>query len=271
MKMVTILDGPLLTVLVDFRGLKEMTTNMTDDGALGGRASPTLLCTATCCMICDRPNCKLKCSRCLSIFYCSKQCQKQHWKTHKPVCQIFNDICNALSGYREQGLIMDSYNLAGSLAMYLRLSKVGIVSEMMQGYGYEHGMFFAHIWLEVENRIFDFASKVKGMKRSDMEYHMTIPEGAFRLDYIMNGKAQMDEVVEIFRKLKSNENNFRRTWMNKNMLSCGPFHAVKIHTELFTREIVEEVTKHTIKEHEEFQKTQIPTYLLRQMHGFEMK
>ena len=29
----------------------------------------------------------LKCSRCKSVFYCSKECQKFHWKAHKPNCQ----------------------------------------------------------------------------------------------------------------------------------------------------------------------------------------
>jgi len=35
-------------------------------------------------IIAERSNC---CSRCLSVFYCSKQCQRQHWKAkHKKVC-----------------------------------------------------------------------------------------------------------------------------------------------------------------------------------------
>lgn len=29
----------------------------------------------------------LKCSRCKSVFYCSKECQKLHWKAHKPSCK----------------------------------------------------------------------------------------------------------------------------------------------------------------------------------------
>lgn len=28
-----------------------------------------------------------KCSRCKSVFYCSKECQKSHWKAHKPNCK----------------------------------------------------------------------------------------------------------------------------------------------------------------------------------------
>ena len=28
-----------------------------------------------------------KCSRCRSVFYCSKECQKSHWKVHKPNCK----------------------------------------------------------------------------------------------------------------------------------------------------------------------------------------
>merc|ERR1712232_153069 len=29
-----------------------------------------------------------KCSRCMSIAYCSQECQRSHWKTHKPTCSI---------------------------------------------------------------------------------------------------------------------------------------------------------------------------------------
>ncbi len=156
----------------------------------------------------------------------------------------------------------EGYNLIGSLAMYLRLSKANIESEMIQGYGSEGDMFFLHIWVEVEKRIFDLSIKVKGLKRTTMQYHKTLPKDAPRYDYVLHGVAHMDEIAEGFRRLKSNENNYRRTWMNKNMLHCGPLVGLKIHTELFTSEIVEEVTKHSIKEHEEFQKSQIPQWLL---------
>jgi hypothetical protein len=28
------------------------------------------------------------CSRCLSAVYCSPACQRAHWRTHKPACQV---------------------------------------------------------------------------------------------------------------------------------------------------------------------------------------
>ena len=30
----------------------------------------------------------LKCGRCKKVYYCNKECQKAHWKIHKPVCSI---------------------------------------------------------------------------------------------------------------------------------------------------------------------------------------
>ena len=32
---------------------------------------------------CDKPDCTLKCSLCSKALYCSKECQKKHWKIHK--------------------------------------------------------------------------------------------------------------------------------------------------------------------------------------------
>jgi hypothetical protein len=37
--------------------------------------------------VCGAPQPKLKCSRCASVCYCSKQCQKGDWKVHKLECK----------------------------------------------------------------------------------------------------------------------------------------------------------------------------------------
>ncbi|XP_048844107.1 egl nine homolog 1-like [Brienomyrus brachyistius] len=39
------------------------------------------------CQLCGRMENLLKCARCRSSFYCSKEHQKQHWKKHKLVCK----------------------------------------------------------------------------------------------------------------------------------------------------------------------------------------
>lgn len=42
------------------------------------------------CAYCDKPETKdnsmLVCSQCKCTFYCSRKCQKMHWKVHKPFC-----------------------------------------------------------------------------------------------------------------------------------------------------------------------------------------
>ena len=40
---------------------------------------------------CQGPDCLKEgtniCNRCKAAYYCSRECQKRHWKTHKPVCK----------------------------------------------------------------------------------------------------------------------------------------------------------------------------------------
>ena len=47
------------------------------------QSSPLLSC-ANCGIIYLNP--LRKCSRCHTVLYCSKECQKEDWKTHKPAC-----------------------------------------------------------------------------------------------------------------------------------------------------------------------------------------
>lgn len=38
------------------------------------------------CAQCSKPNCTKRCSECKNIYYCSKECQKNHWNVHKKNC-----------------------------------------------------------------------------------------------------------------------------------------------------------------------------------------
>lgn len=39
------------------------------------------------CQYCSIPDCSLKCKGCRNVFYCSKQCQRNDWQTHKTSCK----------------------------------------------------------------------------------------------------------------------------------------------------------------------------------------
>jgi ankyrin repeat protein len=54
---------------------------------------------------CANPDCKtvdaekepnLRCGRCKHPSYCSKDCQRIHWPTHKPICNVLQSNPNAL-------------------------------------------------------------------------------------------------------------------------------------------------------------------------------
>ena len=50
----------------------------------------------------DRPKLK-QCSRCQEATYCSPECQRAHWKVHKPACQVFASAKEVEKLYRTHG------------------------------------------------------------------------------------------------------------------------------------------------------------------------
>lgn len=38
------------------------------------------------CASCRKTGASMRCSRCRKLFYCSRECQRAHWKTHKTTC-----------------------------------------------------------------------------------------------------------------------------------------------------------------------------------------
>ena len=61
-------------------GLGDLGDLMTRLGTMLGRREDTH------CFQCDQPDSKLKCARCRAAVYCSRACQKSHWKEHKAIC-----------------------------------------------------------------------------------------------------------------------------------------------------------------------------------------
>ena len=62
-------------------------------GDVNAETASTAVILAMCNLTSDELICKVcgkvarqKCGRCVSVRYCSRECQVQDWKTHKPVC-----------------------------------------------------------------------------------------------------------------------------------------------------------------------------------------
>ena len=44
------------------------------------------------CPVCEEDNCEQRCSRCFSVFYCSRECQLKHFPRHKVICKTFAHV-----------------------------------------------------------------------------------------------------------------------------------------------------------------------------------
>lgn len=59
--------------------------------------------------LCDNPDCpnpvgmqmteKSVCGACKAAHYCSRQCQSNHWRTHKPLCPLMKEAKGAVKGW----------------------------------------------------------------------------------------------------------------------------------------------------------------------------
>lgn len=47
------------------------------------------------CANCSQENCNKTCSGCKTVYYCSTECQKAHWKSHKPTCNRIQETFSA--------------------------------------------------------------------------------------------------------------------------------------------------------------------------------
>ncbi|KAI1782823.1 hypothetical protein LXA43DRAFT_1068247 [Ganoderma leucocontextum] len=47
---------------------------------------PIAYISRTCCHSCFKTNSKFRCTGCQAVVYCSRECQKAAWRTHKPAC-----------------------------------------------------------------------------------------------------------------------------------------------------------------------------------------
>jgi tetratricopeptide (TPR) repeat protein len=55
------------------------------------------------CDLCDTTNPSKRCSRCHMVYYCSKECQKLHWFTHKVECEPVEKMKNKMVGVENLG------------------------------------------------------------------------------------------------------------------------------------------------------------------------
>ncbi|KAJ6510595.1 hypothetical protein C8R45DRAFT_964605 [Mycena sanguinolenta] len=76
------------------------------------------------CAVCGEPA-KQKCSRCSAVRYCDAVCQKEDWKTHRP-------LCNSLQGGKWQGLTFVPVDRPSAGLYGLRVNKYDTVADLQK-------------------------------------------------------------------------------------------------------------------------------------------
>uniref|UniRef100_A0A7M5X644 MYND-type domain-containing protein n=1 Tax=Clytia hemisphaerica TaxID=252671 RepID=A0A7M5X644_9CNID len=93
------------------------------------------------CMKCSNHGTK-KCGQCLQVYYCSRDCQMAHWKTHKPSCKPCNKPKGASTEKRKESKNMKRaktiYVKAGSFDSYDEFDAKTDLFEL-ESYGNEAG------------------------------------------------------------------------------------------------------------------------------------
>ncbi|XP_076071147.1 uncharacterized protein LOC143042625 isoform X2 [Mytilus galloprovincialis] len=74
------------------------------------------------CNVCKTKNQIMKrCTRCHSVFYCSKECQISDWKTHRQICQQINSRTNSSeTSYKDDGSIFTESKPQGKITIHHR-------------------------------------------------------------------------------------------------------------------------------------------------------
>ncbi|KIJ63584.1 hypothetical protein HYDPIDRAFT_113057 [Hydnomerulius pinastri MD-312] len=76
-----------------------------------------------------------KCSKCKMIYYCSKECQRSHWKTHKPTCLMIRDPLHFSPDYAEEEMKRNpefAQQMVNGVNMRTRGRKYDTVEELMR-------------------------------------------------------------------------------------------------------------------------------------------
>lgn len=115
------------------------------------------------CAFCDKmltPEERKKCSACGNVFYCSKKCQKDHWKVHKAPCRRDVDLSDAWDRihveHKERfDAINKKYNLAAKaddIADYLTNGESDKIDgdEFAERYGMSNAEAKAYLgWIKI--------------------------------------------------------------------------------------------------------------------------
>ncbi len=80
------------------------------------------------CPVCET-ECKMKCTRCKSVWYCSRECQGTDWPKHKKICNLMKHVAAKLTRMDEN--CAEIFSRSAGEMLYCLLTMQGIQAEIV--------------------------------------------------------------------------------------------------------------------------------------------
>lgn len=171
------------------------------------------------CFNCGKENANKKCSKCKSVWFCSKECQVEGWKKHKKDCnEVIWDKKDEEEFYKKINALQDSYKDRFLLALgsygisVVKLKKVFLIQ---QEYIYENKMHNKYTEILDETLLY--------LRDTDTDWRILQTHASKMVECYKESKEEWNTVLYAFYDQMYEETTYYRTLICYSIMHCYYF------------------------------------------------